>query len=282
MNYDKLRYRFSRANITTRLVAINIVVFVVVYFLDKIFGLSTLVNSLMLSPNLNLLLRKPWSLLTYIFLHWDLWHLLGNMLWMYFIGIILEDLIGGKHIRNLFLWGGIVGGILFVLLYQLPFFNHGIVSYMRGASAGVTAIVVGTAVFVPRYKIYLFGVLPIELMWIAVIRVLFDILSIGNGINAGGYIAHLGGAIFGFVYIATVKGIIKWPWGAINKPWGKKPVQKPRRKFSVQINEEGKSGNSSVGKPSQSEIDEILDKINQSGYESLTRIEKEKLFKAGE
>lgn len=284
MNFADLKYRLSKFDTTTKLVLVNVLVFVIIFICDRIVSIKPVIESLELSPNLDLLVYKPWSLFTYIFLHWDFRHILGNMLWLYFIAKILEDLIGGKHILKLFIWGGFAGGLIFIIFYQIVYHGQLNPTFMRGASAGVSAIVIGTATFVPRYKVYLFGILPIELIWIAVIRVVFDIMGAGGSFNQGGFIAHLGGGLFGFLYIATIKGMINWPFKSLGNfsLLKKKETPKPRRKFTVQINNDDVISPKVTTKPSQSEIDEILDKINQSGYESLTKFEKEKLFKAGE
>lgn len=244
---------------------------------------NSIVNYFRLTPKLDLLIRQPYSLVTYIFLHGGFFHLLGNMLWLYFIGVILADLTGDKHIWRLFLGGGIAGGLLFVLLYNLiPIYqNFAGANYMVGASAGVTAVIIGTAAFSPYYAIYLFGVLRVELRWIAVFRVVFDLMGVAGVDNRGGYIAHLGGAIFGLLYILHIKGTIHIPLvDAVGNAFRNRKQQKlkPVRSAKVNIN----TTPFQPKKNNQEEIDRILDKINKSGYESLSKDEKETLFRAGE
>jgi membrane associated rhomboid family serine protease len=226
------------------------------------------------------LLFKPWSLVTYIFLHANFWHLLTNMLWLFFIGQILEDMTGRRHIWPLFLGGGIAGALLLMLIWPLLGYDRSIP--LVGASGGVTAVIVGTAVMFPRYTIFLFGIIAIELRWIALIRVALDLLGASGQINQGGYLCHLGGAAFGLLYMLHTKGNIHIPLVDLPGEWFNKQrrTQKPLRKSArVEINRNAKTTKSSV---SQDEIDRILDKINTSGYDSLTAEEKEKLFKAGE
>jgi hypothetical protein len=156
---------------------------------------------------------------------------------------------------------------------------------MVGASGGVTAVIVGTAVMFPSYRVMLFGILPIELRWIAVFRVVLDLLGASGPINQGGYICHLGGAAFGLLYMMHTKGTWHIPGvdtlaDFIKRLFsGKK--SKPMRSARVSINQD-RSSFSQKTSVTQEEIDRILDKINETGYDSLTKQEKDKLFKAGE
>ncbi|MCC7298136.1 MAG: rhomboid family intramembrane serine protease, partial [Bacteroidia bacterium] len=173
--------------------------------------------------------------------------------------------------------------LLFIFLYNLlPIFSHTSgTHYLVGASAGVTAIIIGTATFAPHYAVYLFGVLRVELRWIAVFRVFFDLLGATGTDNQGGFIAHLGGAIFGLLYILHIKGSIHIPLiDNIAELFRRKKARSPRpvRSASVNINREKPVKNWA----SQEEIDRILDKINKSGYDSLSKEEKETLFRAGD
>lgn len=279
---------FSRTNRAL----VNIVILCTgVFILTAIIGLFSggdlFLNYFKITPDLGTFIYQPFSLVTYIFMHADFWHLFSNMLWLFFIGVILEDLTGKKHIWRLFLGGGIAGGLLFMLLYNiLPYFSrmpHP--PYMVGASAGVTAVVVGTAAFVPRYRVFLFGIIGIELFWIAFFRVLFDFLGVAGPFNQGGYMAHLGGAAFGFFYIMHVKGTIVIPFidsiGSWFRRLGSAKKTRPARTAKVKINISGSPGTTKRS-PGQDEIDRILDKINKSGYDSLSKEEKETLFRAGD
>lgn len=246
--------------------------------------LPSVVSALMFMPHLHFFVNQPWSVFTYIFLHAGFMHLFTNMLWLFFIGSILEDMTGRKHIWRLFIGGGISGALLFMLLNNV-FGVGGDMASMVGASGGVTAVIVGTAVMFPTYRVMLFGILPIELVWIAVFRVVLDLLGASGPVNQGGYICHLGGAALGLLYMLHIKDSIHIPGvDAIadfisNLFSGEK--SKPMRSARVTINSDKPSG-SKKGGVSQEEIDRILDKINATGYESLTAKEKEQLFKAGE
>jgi len=246
--------------------------------------LPSVVSALMFMPHLHFFVNQPWSVFTYIFLHAGFMHLFTNMLWLFFIGSILEDMTGRKHIWRLFIGGGIAGALLFMLLNNI-FGIGGDMASMVGASGGVTAVIVGAAVMFPTYRVMLFGILPIELVWIAVFRVVLDLMGASGLNNQGGYICHLGGAALGLLYMLHIKGSIHIPGvDAIadfirNLFSGKK--SKHMRSARVTINSDKPSG-SKKGGVSQEEIDRILDKINATGYESLTAKEKELLFKAGE
>lgn len=205
-----------------------------------------------------------YSIITSIFLHDGFFHILGNMLWLYFVGIILEDLIGKKHIYYLFFGGGILGVLTyyaFSLLLQQPY-------SLVGASAGIAAVLAATAIFTPYYRVFLFGVVEIEIRWIVLVKVVFDLIGMFGPVNAGGYQAHIGGYLFGLLYITELKGLWNFPKIAFNLK-----SNKPKRSATVNIHKDDSS-------PSQAEIDRILDKISQGGYDALSSKEKETLFKA--
>lgn len=270
----------------TRLVMVCIGVFIIQLIFKVIPGASLFTDKLMLTPNMPDLMIQPWSLFTYIFMHSSIMHLLGNMLWLYFIGMLLEDLLGSKHIWKLFIWGGIAGGLLYILTFNLAF-QHLQGHYMVGASAGVVAIIVGTALYLPNYEILFFGVFPIKLKYIAGLRVLLDLSGLGDGINDGGQIAHLGGAIFGLFYIWHIRGSLNFDF--LNKWFVKKPVEPKRNvRYKVEVNVDKKNRSTAKSKvvehskPDQEEIDAILDKINAYGYDSLSSEEKRTLFKASD
>lgn len=242
------------------------------------------VSALMFMPHLHFFVYQPWSVFTYIFLHDGFFHLFYNMLWLFFIGSILEDMTGKKHVWRLFMGGGIAGALLFMLLNNTLGIG-GEMARMVGASGGVTAVIVGTAVMFPNYRVLLFGILPVELVWIAVFRVILDLLGASGLINQGGYICHLGGAAFGLLYMLHTKGTWNIPGvdalGLFLRNLFSNKKSKPSRSARVSINKDRATGAAKTG-VSQEEIDRILDKINATGYNSLTAQEKDKLFKAGE
>ncbi|MEY3984439.1 MAG: hypothetical protein RL160_1998 [Bacteroidota bacterium] len=278
---DPLRSKLGLSrSATVDLMLLNVLVFIATGLLGLVPITRPLVDLLRLQPEWNTLIGQPWSLISYIFLHAGFMHLLGNMLWLFFIGTILEDLIGRQHLFRLFLFGGLAGGLLFVLCYNLiPFFAEQTLLPMVGASGGVTAIIVAAASFRPTYTIYLFGVLPIQLRWIALFRVFTDLAGLGDGMNDGGQLAHLGGAAFGLVYALSLKGSLP-SWLQFSLP---QRTKKPKRSHKVWINAPERSatqGRAGTKKPNQAEIDAILDKINRSGYPSLSEEEKQTLFRA--
>lgn len=246
--------------------------------------LPSAANALMFMPHWHFFLYQPWSVFTYIFLHDGFFHLFYNMLWLFFIGSILEDMTGKKHIWRLFIGGGIAGALLFMLFNNLLGVG-GETARMVGASGGVTAVIVGAAVMFPTYRVMLFGILSVELVWIAIFRVVLDLLGASKPGNQGGYICHLGGAAFGLVYMLHTKGTFIIPGvdaiGHFLRNIFADKKSKPKRSARVSINQTRSTGNPKSG-VSQEEIDRILDKINATGYDSLTAQEKDKLFKAGE
>lgn len=257
--------------------------------LSLIAGTSAWLDYFKFTPDFSRLLWQPWSIFTYSFLHADFLHLLVNMIWLYFIGAILESMTGKVHVWKLFIGGAIAGAILYLIFWQL-FLNDyaaGVHSYafMVGASGGVTAVIVGTATMFPRYTVMLFGIVPVELMWIAVFRVILDLLGASGPVNTGGYICHLGGAFFGLIYMLHIRGIVNIPLvdrlAELAGRLKNRKSSKPNRNIKVEINRT-RSAAPAAKKTNQDEIDRILDKINQGGYDSLTKVEKETLFRAGE
>jgi membrane associated rhomboid family serine protease len=239
---------------------------VIVYFVFLILGFfpfgRTLFDLFSFNPHQPLYISF-YSLVTNIFLHAGFMHLLGNMLWLYFVGTILEDLIGSKHIIRLFFFGGILGAFFFYIFAQIT----GISGLLVGASGGIAALLIATALFAPNYRVFLLGIVEIELRWIVIIKIFFDVMGLLFAYNIGGNLAHIGGYLFGLAYITEIKGM--WNFPKFNNTRFK---SKPKRTATVNINN-SKS-------PSQEEIDAILDKISANGYDSLTAKEKEKLFSA--
>ncbi|MFM8995169.1 MAG: rhomboid family intramembrane serine protease [Bacteroidota bacterium] len=261
-----------------QLIFLCVLVFVPALLL-QLFRLDTPLYFLTYTPSV---WYKPWSVLTYMFLHLSLWHLLGNLLWLYFVGSILEDLVGAKRIYWLFLGGGIAGAMVFQLVYSMSAYSDlQTPMQLLGASGGVSAVVIGTAVFTPRYKLFLFGLIEVELRWIAVVKVLLDLSGLASGSNIGGYTAHIGGMLWGAGYVYFT---LKSSWPSLSIPFAVIFTKKSSRNTALRFEKGNKPLDSkkSLKKngPSEAEVNAILDKISQVGYNNLSAKEKETLFKA--
>jgi len=216
-----------------------------------------------------------WTAVTYMFMHDGIFHILFNMLWLYWLGQIFEEYLGKSRIVGVYLLGGLAGALFYVLSYNLfPVFASVLpFSTAVGASASVMAVIVATATLMPDYTIPLMIIGPVKLKWLAIFYVLLDFLSIA-GPNAGGEIAHLGGALFGFIYIKRLQAGSDWI-GNIADLFKSGPRLSKLK--VVARNSNSKRANS---RPRQDEVDVILDKISKVGYENLSSEEKEVLFRA--
>ncbi len=241
-----------------------------------------------LPANLNTLVTRPWTVITYMFMHDGVWHFLGNVLWLWAFGYILQDLTGNNKLIPIFLYGGFAGAFVFVCTYNLIPRLSVDGTTLEGASAGVMAIAIATTVLAPSYRIFpmLNGGIP---LWVlTIIFVIIDFASIPVS-NTGGHIAHLAGAAMGFVFIKQLQKGSDWSdW--INKffDWvanlfnpGKKEWKKTARQ-SYYYKTEGTQPFKKIPNITQKRVDDILDKINQRGYRSLTDEEKEILKRASE
>lgn len=272
----------SANNPVKQLILVNVAVFLLVGLLNLLVLISGTESSpmhkfmlyLMLPASLPVFITQPWSLFTYLFLHDNFFHILFNMLWLYWLGGLLLEYLGKRKFREAFYGGGIFGGLMYILMYNIiPAFQMQIpATYALGASAGILAVVVATATLLPDYSVQLLFFGNVKLKWIALASVILDLISIPNG-NAGGHIAHLGGALFGFFYIRYL-----YKYGGHLIP--DRIVHLFKRKENIRIHYNSGSKPNPVNQPSQSDIDSILDKISKSGYDSLTKKEKETLFKA--
>jgi membrane associated rhomboid family serine protease len=265
------------------LIGINVIVFLAINIpavIEWLFTGSTQVISyysneyLAIPAYLPKLLVRFWTPLTYMFMHDGIFHIVFNMLWLYWLGQIFEEYTGYKRTLGLYLMGGFVGALFYILSYNFfPVFAPVLsVSTAVGASASVMAVIVATATLLPDYTIPLFIIGPVKLKWLAIAYIIFDFLSIA-GPNAGGEIAHLGGALIGFVYIKRLQKGHDWISSITN-------LFKAGPRLSnmkVVARNNAKKGPS---RPRQEDVDQILDKISKSGYESLNKEEKEILFRA--
>jgi membrane associated rhomboid family serine protease len=283
---DEIKLRFQQNNAITRIIFLNVFVFLffsilsVLGFLFNQSFFSGIIDYFVLPSNLSKLMFQPWSILSYMFLHDGFMHILFNMLWLYWVGSLLQEYLGNTKTYEAYFLGGISGGILYLLAYNfLPAFAANVsYSFALGASAGVLAVVCAAATLLPDYnfKLLFFG--NVKLKYIALISVLLDLISIPQG-NAGGHIAHLGGALFGYLFIKLIYANNNFShkldafFDSILNLFNSKPKIKIQHKttfMKTAIN----------ARPSQVDVDVILDKISKSGYESLSQAEKETLFKA--
>jgi membrane associated rhomboid family serine protease len=239
-----------------------------------------------LSDDFDTLLFRPWTLITYGFLHFGFLHILFNMLWLYWFGQFVLNLFTGKRLLTVYLLGALFGGLLFVVAYNLfPAFEQSR-GFLIGASGAVTAIMVFIATYTPNTEVRIFT-FTIKLWHIALFLFLLDLVRIPSSGNAGGLMAHVGGAIFGYIYaIQLAKGHDIGLWFENIMDWVAN-LFKPRSKKPFKTVHRTKRNTTATAKPNkdksahQKKVDGILDKIGKSGYESLTKAEKDFLFKAG-
>ena len=214
-------------------------------------------------------------MITYGFFHSDLWHLIGNMIIFYLSGSVVLNLFGSERLIKIFILGILYGSLAYLISYNLfPAFNN-IKSSMIGSSAGVMAVFIFLASYNPNYSFRILN-LNVKILYIASFLVLIDIIQIPGG-NSGGHIAHLGGAFLGYFYHKKMiqgDNYGNWIIDLYNFIF-KRKVKFKKRTYS------NKTSVSVKDAATQKKIDLILDKISKSGYDSLTKGEKETLFKAG-
>ncbi|MBU0487671.1 MAG: rhomboid family intramembrane serine protease [Bacteroidetes bacterium] len=266
-----------------RLVIVNLAVFAFIC-LVQIYGklmtdptiFPSAISALSVPADLSALAAQPWTVLTYMFFHYNLLHILFNMLWFYWFGVIFLHFVGKRSLLPLYLLGGLVGALLYVVSFNaFPLFKDALpISSMLGASASVLAVVAAISTYKPDYSVNLMFLGAVKIKYIALVSVIIDLYSVDSD-NAGGHFAHIGGALIGFLYGLSLrkgknifaKGGFKWKLRK-RKPRMKVTYKRPETDEDYQIRKAEK----------QKKTDIILDKISQSGYQSLTKEEKEFLF----
>ncbi len=293
---NEIKYAFKKSdNGLVQLIVINLGIFIIAnlvivpaHIFDFPLAIEVINSSLYLPANLENFIQKPWTLFTTFFAHLDIFHILMNMLFLYYFGSLISEYLGSKRLIAIYFWGGLSGSILYLLVYNtIPFFMlRSPLLGLIGASGSVYAIVVAAAVLLPNYSYYLIFLGPVKIKYIASFYIFISFIgTIGQ--NAGGNIAHLGGALLGAIFIIQLKKGNDWglPIYFVLSFFDKIFKPKPKMKISyVNTKKEKQSASIAVKNsiPSQNEIDEILDKISKSGYESLSKEEKNKLFKASQ
>lgn len=290
MNFrEKLFYRFQQFNVAEKLIVFNVIFFVLPLLINTFLFLFKIpIDSYTvwfeLSSSFSDLVFKPWTLITYSFLHSGFFHLFFNMYIFLFTSRLFLNLFKSNSLINIYFLGVVFGGLLFLFSYNFfPAFENS-KPYMIGSSAGVMSLLIFMSTYSPNLEVRLI-IFNIKLLYIGIAFMMLDVIQIPYG-NAGGHIAHLGGALLGFIYANNLKkGVdIGLPVERIiSKLFNL--FQLNKSKMNVAFKNKSKNNfndpNDDNSKKHQKKIDEILDKISSSGYESLSKKEKDFLFKAG-
>ena len=284
-------------NALITLIAIQLVVFILLAFIKVIYyftysnnGLeayeNTILNWVTLPANLSTFITRPWTLITHMFVHDNVWHIVANMLWLWGFGYILQDLAGNRKLIPVFLYGALAGALVYMLSFNvIPVLRQYINIPALGASAGVMGIAIATTTMAPGYRIFPFINGGIPLWVLTMIFVIIDLATIPYN-NPGGHIAHLAGGAMGFLFIVLMRkgydlstwmnNVFDWVNNLFNPD---KPKKGKRLKTELFYKTSAKPFNK-VSNITQQRIDDLLDKINQKGYNSLTEEEKELLKRA--
>lgn len=284
---EELIESFKNGTTLTKLIYINLGVFLVISIAQALLGLFNVntewVDSLMLPAQVSTFAHRPWSILTYMFFHKSFIHILFNLLMLYWFGKLFLQYCSQHDLVGLYILGGIAGGATYIIAFNLlPKFAPVVgLSMLLGASASVMAITIATAVFAPNQTMRLVLIGDVKIKWIALVSVLISLMQI-NAENAGGELAHIGGAIAGYIFAIEYKkgkNITDWINNILHRTANliHGAGRKPKMKVS-HTNMESDHEYNYRKKQENDEIDKILDKIKSSGYESLSDDEKGKLF----
>jgi membrane associated rhomboid family serine protease len=309
--WEDIKQQFKMGNMVTRLVILNVSVFVfvnVVKLLILVFNgwdtqstaFQDFLHFFCMSSDIWFVLTHPWVIFTHMFLHEDFMHILFNMLFLYWFGRIVGGFIGDRKILPLYLLGGLVGAVVYYFSFNLLGYSAASSGYALGASAAVMAVVVASGAIAPEYILRVFFVWDVKLKYIAAALLILDLIAVGNNQNTGGHFAHLGGAFFGWLFIGQLKNgndlsipvnkILDKVFAFFNGLVGQKrnrpkviyrdPDLKKKSRSNRRKQSTGHHASDSNSDAYQEKLDSILDKIKQSGYESLSTEEKEFLFNA--
>lgn len=287
MDTGNLRYQYASLSIAEKIIAINVVIFLLTTITTYLFRLPADVVSqyFELPKDFFAFLKQPWSIVTYSFFHGGLGHIFWNMLTLFYMGRIFLNLFNPQRFINVYFMGVILGGIFFMLSYNIFPALMGTNSVLIGASAGVTAILIFVCTYIPNQEVRL-AFFNVKLMYIGLFWVGVNLVQIPMGVNVGGLMAHLGGALLGYLYAKQLQkgrdigdGFSSFWQGIINL--FKKREKKSPLKTVYKNKTTAKEDPTYKKEVHQRKIDEILDKISKAGYESLSKAEKDYLFKAG-
>ena len=285
---EEIKRTFKNGSVLSKLLYVNLGLFVLVRLLGVVLFFAgnpfDIVQWLGVPTYFTDLKFAPWTLVTYMFTHWKFTHILFNMLMLYWFGKIFLQYHSEKKMLGLYVMGGIVGAVMYLLAFNLiPVFKEMGPNYMIGASASVVAIIIASAVYAPNYVIHLFLIGPVKIVWIALVSVFFYVIGI-TSFKAGGEIAHLGGALWGYIFMTQLKKGNYITERFDNFIFNLGSVFKRKSNMKVAFRNKNVRNMSdrefNLQKKAEKEnINHILDKISKSGYESLSKSEKEILFK---
>jgi len=285
--WDEIGKTFRTGSSLTRLIYLNIAVFLLIsvgsiigYLLNNQALSLKILNLFSVPSSVKAFILRPWTLITYMFTHKDILHILFNMLWLYWFGTIFLEYLDQKKLVSVYLLGGITGAIVYIISFNIfPVFDQVVSeSVAIGASASVLAIVVAIALYVPDYSVNLILLGRVKIKWIAL--VIFILTSVMDfSVNSGGKLAHIGGAGFGYLYTANLRRGRDLGKG-INKTIDfLATLFKPRKKMRVTYKKRTTDYDYIKARVDhQEQINKILDKISKGGYDSLTKEEKDLLF----
>ena len=286
--WKDIQKRFKNGTNFTKVLYINIGLFLlyrlllVLSFLFQYHDIDSLIQNYLYLPASSILfIRRPWTIISYMLIHTDFFHLLFNMIWLYFGSKLFLQYFNGKQFLSVYILGGISGGLFYMLSYNiLPAFTTNIHnSVLIGASASVLAVFIAVSSYSPNYKVLLPLIGNIQLKYIALSLIVLDLVNIEVS-NAGGHISHLGGAIFGFLYVSLLKNEVDISVNFYKFigyfSFSKKNKAKKRYNRKQRFNDDFFLSKKAE---KQKKINLILEKISKSGYESLSKVEKEILFK---
>lgn len=300
--WEDVKREFSYGNMVTRIIIINVVIFILINLTGLFIKIGSGGDNTVLFPQIIdffsmsssgwFVLTHPWVIFTHMFLHVDFWHLLWNMLYLYWFGRIVGDFIGNQRVLPIYLLGGLSGALLFFISANLLYGSGHITAL--GASAGVMALVVAAGVIAPDYLVRLLFLGDVKLKYIVLVLVALDVFALGGDINTGGHIAHLGGVVMGWLFVRQLREGRDWalpvnmildrimhPFKWQARPSKRKPTMAYKNPNRTRTTSRKASAVSDVENTSEQErLDAILDKIKQSGYDSLSEVEKEFLFNA--
>ncbi len=285
--WEDLGKTFRTGSSLTRLIYLNIAVFLLItagsiigYLLNNQALSLKILNLFSVPSSVKAFVVRPWTLITYMFTHKDVLHILFNMLWLYWFGTIFLEYLDQKKLVSVYLLGGITGAIVYIISFNIfPAFDQVVSeSVAIGASASVLAVVVAIAVYVPDYSVNLFLLGRIKIKWVAL--VIFILTSVMDfSVNSGGKLAHIGGAGFGYLYTTNLRRGLDLGKGLNKVIDFFATLFKPRKKMRVTYKKRTTEYEYNKARANhQEQINKILDKISKGGYDSLTKEEKDLLF----